>query len=64
MEDIRTGTGDRQVVFGKYEIGRLFGPKNVKVYHTRDLVMAEGVVVIVIKTEQVKKEGLMVKSPG
>ncbi|KAJ9559512.1 hypothetical protein OSB04_004672 [Centaurea solstitialis] len=55
-----SGTGNRHVIFGKYEMGRLLGQGMfAKVYYARDLATAEGVAVKVIKTEQVRKEGLM-----
>ncbi|KAI3737517.1 hypothetical protein L2E82_27521 [Cichorium intybus] len=60
LEDFRTGTGDSHIIFGKYEMGRLLGQGTfAKVYHARDSVTAESVAVKVIKTEQVRKEGLM-----
>ncbi|KAI3684358.1 hypothetical protein L6452_33581 [Arctium lappa] len=61
FEDSGTAVaGDRRVIFGKYEMGRLLGQGMfAKVYYARDLVTAEGVAVKVIKTEQVRKEGLM-----
>ncbi|KAI7753671.1 hypothetical protein M8C21_015813 [Ambrosia artemisiifolia] len=58
--DCRYGPGNRHVICGKYEMGRLLGQGTfAKVYHARDLLTTESVAIKVIKTEQVKKQGLM-----
>ncbi|KAI3773477.1 hypothetical protein L1987_48007 [Smallanthus sonchifolius] len=60
VEDCRSGAGNRHIILGKYEMGRLLGQGTfAKVYHARDLLTAESVAVKVIKTEQVRKQGLM-----
>ncbi|XP_047941330.1 CBL-interacting serine/threonine-protein kinase 25-like [Salvia hispanica] len=51
---------DRNIVFGKYEMGRLLGKGTfAKVYHGRDLKTSESVAIKVISKDQVQKEGLM-----
>ncbi|KAJ0794720.1 putative protein kinase CAMK-CAMKL-CHK1 family [Helianthus annuus] len=58
--DYQSGVENRHVIFGKYEMGRLLGQGTfAKVYHARDFLTMESVAVKVIKTEQVKKQGLM-----
>ncbi|KAI3802608.1 hypothetical protein L1987_30748 [Smallanthus sonchifolius] len=60
VEDCRSRAGNRHVILGKYEMGRLLGQGTfAKVYHARDLLTAESVAVKVIKTEKVRKQGLM-----
>lgn len=52
--------GGRNIIFGKYEMGRLLGKGTfAKVYHGRDLNSSESVAIKVISKDQVKKEGLM-----
>lgn len=59
-EDYRSGAGNRHIIFGKYEMGRLLGQGTfAKVYYARDIVTAESVAIKVIKTEMVRKQGLM-----
>ncbi|XP_076912958.1 CBL-interacting serine/threonine-protein kinase 5-like [Bidens hawaiensis] len=60
LEDCRSAASSRRVIFGKYEMGRLLGQGTfAKVYHARDLLTTESVAVKVIKTETVRKQGLM-----
>ncbi|CAN0907353.1 CBL-interacting serine/threonine-protein kinase 25 [Linum grandiflorum] len=50
----------RQVLFGKYETGRLLGKGTfAKVYYAKHLVSGESVAIKVISKDQVKKQGLM-----
>lgn len=50
----------RNVLFGKYEMGRLLGKGTfAKVYYGRNLVTHESVAIKVILKERVKKEGLL-----
>ncbi|XP_057791367.1 CBL-interacting serine/threonine-protein kinase 5-like [Salvia miltiorrhiza] len=59
MEDHQT-CGGRNIIFGKYEMGRLLGKGTfAKVYHGRDLKTSESVAIKVISKDQVKQEGLM-----
>ncbi|KAI8544197.1 hypothetical protein RHMOL_Rhmol08G0277200 [Rhododendron molle] len=52
--------GPRNVLFGKYEMGRLLGQGTfAKVYHAKNLVTSESVAVKAISKDQVRKEGLM-----
>ncbi|KAL4584612.1 hypothetical protein LXL04_009216 [Taraxacum kok-saghyz] len=52
--------GGRNIIFGKYEMGRLLGQGTFgKVYYAKDLVSSESVAIKVIKKDQVRKEGLM-----
>lgn len=56
----RGGGGGRNIIFGKYEMGRLLGQGTfAKVYYAKDLVTSESVAIKVIKKDQVRKEGLM-----
>ncbi|KAL8232300.1 hypothetical protein R6Q57_002078 [Mikania cordata] len=64
MDDLspecHSGAGNRHIIFGKYEMGRLLGQGTfAKVYHARHLFTSESVAVKVIKTETVRKQGLM-----
>ncbi|PWA43956.1 protein kinase, ATP binding site [Artemisia annua] len=60
LEYHRNGAENRHVIFGKYEMGRLLGQGTfAKVYYARDFVTGESVAVKVIKTDMVRKEGLM-----
>lgn len=53
-------TGPRNVLFGKYEMGRLLGQGTfAKVYYAKNLVTSESVAIKAINKDQVKKEGLM-----
>lgn len=59
---ITAATGPRNVLFGKYEMGRLLGQGTfAKVYYAKNLVTSESVAVKAINKDQVKKEGLMDK---
>ncbi|KAK4771354.1 hypothetical protein SAY87_031886 [Trapa incisa] len=50
----------RNVIFGKYEMGRLLGQGTfAKVYHGKNLETQESVAIKVINKDQVKKEGMM-----
>ncbi|KAI3759597.1 hypothetical protein L6452_07522 [Arctium lappa] len=52
--------GGRNIIFGKYEMGRLLGQGTfAKVYHAKNLVSLENVAIKVIKKDLVRKEGLM-----
>ncbi|KAF7134469.1 hypothetical protein RHSIM_Rhsim08G0206200 [Rhododendron simsii] len=52
--------GPRNVLFGKYEMGRLLGQGTfAKVYHAKNLITSESVAVKAISTDQVRKKGLM-----
>lgn len=54
------GAGARNIIFGKYEMGRLLGKGTfAKVYHARNLKTSESVAVKVICKDLVRKEGLM-----
>ncbi|KAL7606410.1 hypothetical protein Lser_V15G17636 [Lactuca serriola] len=59
--DYRHGSsGGRNIIFGKYEMGRLLGQGTfAKVYYAKDLFTSESVAIKVIKKDQVRKEGLM-----
>nr|GEX08148.1 CBL-interacting serine/threonine-protein kinase 5-like [Tanacetum cinerariifolium] len=60
LEYHRSGAENRHVIFGKYEMGRLLGQGTfAKVYYARDFITGESVAVKVIKTDTVRKEGLM-----
>ncbi|KAJ1428496.1 Serine/threonine-protein kinase, active site [Sesbania bispinosa] len=49
----------RNILFNKYEIGRLLGQGNfAKVYHGRNIITNESVAIKVIKKEKMKKERL------
>ncbi|KAK9069830.1 hypothetical protein SSX86_010226 [Deinandra increscens subsp. villosa] len=62
LQNCRSVAGNRHVIFGKYEMGRLLGQGTfAKVYHARDLLTAESVAVKVIKTENVRKQGLLME---
>ncbi|MQM09686.1 hypothetical protein Taro_042564 [Colocasia esculenta] len=53
--------GERKVVFGKYEMGRLLGKGTfAKVYYGKELATGESVAIKVISKEQVKREPGMV----
>ncbi|KAK9279947.1 hypothetical protein L1049_013631 [Liquidambar formosana] len=50
----------RNVLFGKYEMGRLLGKGTfAKVYYGKEMVTGESVAIKVIHKDQVKKEGMM-----
>ncbi|XP_074312729.1 CBL-interacting serine/threonine-protein kinase 25-like [Silene latifolia] len=50
----------RNIIFGKYEIGRLLGQgKFAKVYYGKNIVTSESVAIKIISKEQVKKAGMM-----
>ncbi|KAM7255719.1 hypothetical protein ACFE04_008617 [Oxalis oulophora] len=52
--------GERKIVFGKYDMGRLLGKGTfAKVYHAKHLISGESVAIKVINKAFVKKEGLM-----
>ncbi|XP_071711414.1 CBL-interacting serine/threonine-protein kinase 25-like [Rutidosis leptorrhynchoides] len=60
IENCRVGADGRNVIFGKYEMGRLLGQGTfAKVYYAKDLVTSESVAIKVIKKDQVRKEGMM-----
>ncbi|KAA0064588.1 hypothetical protein IC582_015300 [Cucumis melo] len=51
---------ERNVLFGKYEIGRLLGKGTfAKVYYGKELESGESVAIKVLNKDQVKKEGMM-----
>ncbi|KAJ4707788.1 Non-specific serine/threonine protein kinase [Melia azedarach] len=51
---------ERNILFGKYEMGRLLGKGTfAKVYHGRNTASGESVAIKVINKDQVKKEGMM-----
>ncbi|KAK4859037.1 hypothetical protein QYF36_025718 [Acer negundo] len=50
----------RNIVFGKYEMGRILGQGTfTKVYYRKNLATQESVAVKVMKNDEVKKQGLM-----
>ncbi|KAH7574059.1 hypothetical protein ACOSP7_008049 [Xanthoceras sorbifolium] len=52
--------GERHVLFGKYEMGRLLGKGTfAKVYYGKHVVSGESVAIKVINKDHVKKEGMM-----
>ncbi|KAI5660407.1 hypothetical protein M9H77_29200 [Catharanthus roseus] len=52
--------GNRSIIFGKYEMGRLLGQGTfAKVYYGKNLKTSECVAIKVINKDQVKKEGMM-----
>ncbi|KAK7325296.1 hypothetical protein VNO77_29456 [Canavalia gladiata] len=54
------GNVSRNILFNKYEIGRLLGQGNfAKVYHGRNLITNESVAIKVIKKERLQKEKLV-----
>ncbi|PWA25549.1 CBL-interacting protein kinase 25 [Artemisia annua] len=56
MED----RGGRNIIFGKYEMGRLLGQGTfAKVYYAKNIVTSESVAIKVINKDQVRKEGMM-----
>lgn len=53
-------TGSRNIIFHKYEMGRLLGQGTfAKVYHGKNVDTSESVAIKVINKDQVKKEGMM-----
>lgn len=51
---------EAKILFGKYEMGKTIGRGTfAKVYHGTNLATQESVAIKVMKTEQVKKQGLM-----
>lgn len=51
---------DRNILFGKYEMGRMLGKGTfAKVYYGKHIVSGESVAIKVISKDQVKKEGMM-----
>ncbi|KAF5743361.1 CBL-interacting protein kinase 25 [Tripterygium wilfordii] len=51
---------ERQVLFGKYEMGRFLGKGTfAKVYYGKQVVTGESVAIKVIRKDMVKKEGMM-----
>ncbi|XP_047322395.1 CBL-interacting serine/threonine-protein kinase 25-like [Impatiens glandulifera] len=51
---------ERQILFDKYEIGKLLGKGTfAKVYHGREIPTGDGVAIKVINKMQVKSEGMM-----
>ncbi|XP_061373095.1 CBL-interacting serine/threonine-protein kinase 5-like [Gastrolobium bilobum] len=53
-------TNNRNILFNKYEIGKLLGQGNFsKVYHGRNLITNESVAIKIIKKERLKKETMM-----
>lgn len=51
--------GGRNIIFGKYEMGRLLGQGTfAKVYYAKNLVTSESVAIKVINKDQVRKEGM------
>ncbi|KAJ0527982.1 putative protein kinase CAMK-CAMKL-CHK1 family [Helianthus annuus] len=64
MEDCadycHVSAGGRNIIFGKYEMGRMLGQGTfAKVYYAKDVFTSESVAIKVIKKDQVRKEGLM-----
>lgn len=54
-----TNTCNRNIIFGKYEMGRLLGQGTfAKVYYGKNMVTDENVAIKVISKEQVKKAGM------
>ncbi|CAA2963922.1 CBL-interacting serine threonine- kinase 25-like [Olea europaea subsp. europaea] len=52
--------GNRNIIFGKYEMGRILGQGTfAKVYYGKNLQSSESVAIKVINKDQVKKEGMM-----
>lgn len=52
--------GSRNIIFHKYEMGRLLGQGTfAKVYHGKNVETSENVAIKVINKEQVKKEGMI-----
>ncbi|KAL3528975.1 hypothetical protein ACH5RR_008297 [Cinchona calisaya] len=52
--------GNRSIIFGKYEMGRLLGQGTfAKVYYGKNLKTSESVAIKVINKDQVKKQGMM-----
>ncbi|XP_016486416.1 CBL-interacting serine/threonine-protein kinase 25-like [Nicotiana tabacum] len=52
--------GTRNIIFGKYEMGRLLGQGTfAKVYYGRNIKTSESVAIKVINKDHVKREGLM-----
>ncbi|CAM8889740.1 unnamed protein product [Rhodiola kirilowii] len=50
----------RQVIFGKYEMGRLLGKGTfAKVYYAKNTITGESVAIKIISKEEVKREGMM-----
>ncbi|CAI9766165.1 unnamed protein product [Fraxinus pennsylvanica] len=55
-----TNGGNRNIIFGKYEMGRVLGQGTfAKVYYGKNLQSSESVAIKVIYKDQVKKEGMM-----
>ncbi|XP_022714741.1 CBL-interacting serine/threonine-protein kinase 25-like [Durio zibethinus] len=62
MENLRISykNGSRNIIFGKYEMGRVLGQGTfAKVFYGKNMSTQESVAIKVIKKDQVKKEGLM-----
>ncbi|CAA6670248.1 unnamed protein product [Spirodela intermedia] len=60
-EGVAGGGGERKVLFGKYQMGRLLGKGTfAKVYYGKELSSGESVAIKVINKEQVKREPQMV----
>lgn len=58
--EIQTPRATRNVIFGKYEMGRLLGQGTfAKVYYGKNIITNENVAIKVISKEQVKKAGMM-----
>ncbi|XP_043695406.1 CBL-interacting serine/threonine-protein kinase 5-like [Telopea speciosissima] len=56
----QVGDASRNIIFGKYEMGRLLGQGTfAKVYYGKQLKTGESVAIKVINKDQVKKGGLM-----
>ncbi|KAJ8560651.1 hypothetical protein K7X08_022511 [Anisodus acutangulus] len=52
--------GPRNIIFGKYEMGRLLGQGTfAKVYYGRHIITSESVAIKVINKDHVKREGMM-----
>lgn len=50
----------RNIIFGKYEMGRLLGQGTfAKVYYGKNIVTSENVAIKVISKQEVKKAGMM-----
>ncbi|KAL9993999.1 putative protein kinase CAMK-CAMKL-CHK1 family [Helianthus debilis subsp. tardiflorus] len=60
VDHCHVSAGGRNIIFGKYEMGRMLGQGTfAKVYYAKDVFTSENVAIKVIKKDQVRKEGLM-----
>ncbi|KAF3450971.1 hypothetical protein FNV43_RR07060 [Rhamnella rubrinervis] len=59
-EEPQSSNTPRNILFGKYEMGRLLGQGTfAKVYYCKNLVTGESVAIKVLNKDKVKKDGLM-----